>query len=202
VTSGIYRIDLGNGWFYIGSAANLKTRESQHRSGLKYNEHENPKMQNVWNKYGVFKLAILEYCPVVELINREQLHLDKHFDDPKNVNLSPTAGSCLGIIRSVETRAKISATMKGRIVSAETRAKLSAANKNPSADIRAKLSAAQIGRVFSTDTRSKMSSAQKGKIRSAETRAKISTAGRNRVVSAETRAKLVAAWVIRKAQAA
>jgi len=179
VTSGIYRIDLGNGWFYIGSAANLKRRETEHRTELKFEKHCNKRMQNCWNKYGVFKFTTLEECDKSKLLKREQTYLDQHFNDQKNVNLALIAGNpMLGRKHSAETRAKMSAAAKLRAscsVSDEAKANMSAAQK-----LRAPHSA---------ETRAKMSAANKGRVRSAEACANMSAA-------------TSAAWAVRKAEAA
>ena len=153
--SGIYRIDFGNGHFYIGSAVDLDRRKGEHRRQMKRGAHRNRIVQHCWNKYGVFEFAFLEECEIPELLANEQTWIDKHFADPKNVNLSPTAGSPLGRECSAETRAKMSATRKGVPRSAETRANMS-------------------GRVWSAESRAKSSASQKGVPKSAETRAKIS----------------------------
>jgi len=173
VTSGIYRIDLGNDWFYIGSAVNLSNRKSKHRRNLECGVHRNQVMQNCWNKYQIFKFIILEECAKNDLIVREQFHIDQHRDNPKMTNICLVAGSSLGVVRSAETRAKMSAAHKGKSHSAETRAKLSAAKQNVSPETRAKMSAAWKSRLPA----------------SAETRAKLSAA-------------ISAAWVVRKAEAA
>lgn len=184
-TSGIYRIDLGNGYFYIGSAVDIARREKEHRSDLKHRHHYNSIMQNCWNKYGMFEFIVLELCAISDLLVREQFHLDQHFDDPKNVNMCRTAGSTLGRAASTESRAKMSVAKKN--MSAETKAKISAANKGKvnSDEARAKQSAAQTGRVFSAETLAKMSAAKKGKVH-----------------SPEARANMVAGWVLRRARAA
>ena len=185
MTSGIYRIDLGNDWFYIGSTVDIKRREREHRWKLDNKIQDNKKMQNVWNKYGVFEFTVLEECVKENLIIREQIYLDKHFGDANNVNLCSTAGSCLGVVRS-----------------AETKAKMAKAKRNISAETRAKISASLKGTVLSAKTRAKMVAAKKGKRHSAETKAKISASQKGKTASAETRAKMVAAWDVRKAQAA
>lgn len=192
-TAGIYRIELGNGWFYIGSSVNLKRRKINHKSDLIAARHHNPKMQNVWNKYGVFKFTILEECNNADLLLREQFYLDQYFNDENNLNITPKANSWLGRVHSAETKAKISAASKGRVVSPETRAKLSAAQIGR---------VAQIGHVVSTETRAKLSAANKGRILSAETRARMSAAKKK--MSAETKAKISAAasarWDRRRSQ--
>ena len=81
MNSGIYRIDLGNGWFYIGSAVNLSRREAVHRSTLNHGKHSNIKVQRCWNKYRVFVFNVLEICEKSELISREQFYLDKYFNN-------------------------------------------------------------------------------------------------------------------------
>lgn len=142
VPSGVYRIDLGGGSFYVGSAANLYDRERSHRTELERKVHHNSRMQNCWNKYGIFKFTVLEECEIDNLLIKEQLLIDQYFSDLKNLNLAPIAGSSLGIVRSAEYRVKMSASCKGRILSAETRAKMSAAKKGVplSAEHRAKIS--------------------------------------------------------------
>jgi len=79
-----------------------------------------------------------------------------------------------GLIHSLETRAKLSVTNKGKTLSLETRAKLSATNK---------------GKTLSPETRAKMSAAKKNI--EPETRAKMSAAKKN--IEPETRAKMSAA---------
>ena len=170
--SGIYRINLGNGWFYIGSSANMGGRKQNHLSDLNRQKHCNQKMQAIYNKYQVFKFEVLFECAIEELIIKEQVLLDAHFTDGKCANILPNARSRVGIKHSPETRAKMSAAHKGRKHSAEHRAKLSAARKGKpmSAETRANMS----GRVWSAESRAKSSASQKGVPKSAETRAKIS----------------------------
>ena len=161
--SGIYRIDLGNGYFYIGSSVNLKRRKVVHKTDLRSLRHSNQKMQNCWNKYGIFEFVVLEECEKSDLLLREQQLIDKHFSDPKNVNLAPTAGSPLGVIHS-----------------ADSCANMSAAAQNRSNEHRAKISAAQIGRFCSAQTKNKMSASHKGIPMSDKTRANMSAAAQNR----------------------
>jgi hypothetical protein len=109
-------------------------------------------MQRCWNKYGIFKFMVLQECAIDELIIYEQIHLDKHFDNPKNANLARIAGSSLGVIRS-----------------AKTRERYSVAGKNRSVEHRARLSAASKGRFVSDETRAKISAGLTGHKHSAET---------------------------------
>ena len=165
--SGIYRINLGNGNFYIGSASNLRRRKLEHIRLLKSAKHHNLRMQNSWNKYGLFDFSILEQCEKDLLAIREQVWIDQHFNDPKNLNIAPVANSTLGVILSESTRAKMSSAKKGKVYSAEARANMSLARKGIalSSEHRAKLSAAFKGRVYSAEARAKMSAAHKGKKR-------------------------------------
>ena len=170
--SGIYRINLGNDWFYIGSAIKPNRRKQRHLSDLNKQKHCNQKMQAIYNKYQVFKFEVLFECAIEELIIKEQVLLDAHFTDGKCANILPNARSRVGIKHSPETRAKMSAAKKGKALSAEHCAKLSAARKGVplSAEARANMS----GRVWSAESRAKSSASQKGVPKSAETRAKIS----------------------------
>ena len=144
--SGIYRINLGNDWFYIGSSANMGRRKRNHLSDLNRQKHCNQKMQAIYNKYQIFEFEILFECPVDELLSKEQVLLDAHFTDGKCANICPTAGSRVGIKHSPETRAKMSAAHKGVPLSAETRAKMSVTKQNISDESRAKMSeSAKIG---------------------------------------------------------
>lgn len=120
-------------------------------------------------------------------------------------------------VRSVEERAKLSASLKGRIRSAEHSANLGRANKGRtlSAEARAKLSAINKGKTFSEETRARISNAKKGVKRSAEVCQQMSAARSGkalsavalaahraahlgRVASEETRAKMSAAHRGRK----
>jgi hypothetical protein len=114
-----------------------------------------------------------------------------------------------GAIHTPETRAKISAAMKGKnspnygkTLSPETKAKLSAAQKGKtlSTETKAKISAAQKGKTLSPETKAKMSAAKKDTSRSLETRVKISESlkGENhplygKTLSPEIKAKISAA---------
>lgn len=77
--SGIYCIvNTENQKKYVGSSKNIYQRLQKHRAYLRKNMHENQKLQNSWNKYGEssFQYFILEFCPIEQLINREQFYID------------------------------------------------------------------------------------------------------------------------------
>ena len=94
-----------------------------------------------------------------------------------------------------EWRAKVSASLMGRIVIPETRAKISVAHtgREHSAETRARISEAKRGCKMSDEARAKMSAALKGKPKTAEHRAKIAAARIGTKRSDETRAKISAA---------
>lgn len=107
--SGIYKItNWINGKFYIGSAVHFKKRWSIHKSQLNNKKHDNRHLQAAWNKYGTnqFIFHIIEFVDNLELLlEREQywITLTNCCDRMVGYNLSPTAGSQLGIKRSAET---------------------------------------------------------------------------------------------------
>jgi group I intron endonuclease len=106
-------------------------------------------------KYGYsnFSFEIIEYCESnsdklklkTELFQREQYFFDLLKPE---YNILAAAGSLLGFKHSLETRAKLSAGMIGKIFSEETRAKMSEAKK---------------GKVHSEEALAKMSEAKKDK---------------------------------------
>lgn len=222
--SGIYEIvNTTNGKRYVGSSVDLAKRRAYHRQTLRKQTHCNPYLQNAWNKYGegAFKFKTFFYCGGESLIELEQMALDELKPE---YNIARVAGSCLGVRRSDETKAKMSAIMRGNQhslghkCSPEERAKVSAAlmgNSNSrgfrhTAETRAKVSAAQtgnkncLGRKLSEETKKKISAAKKGRKHTDEARANMSVAqrGRKRVPhSAETRAKISAAKTGRKLSA-
>jgi group I intron endonuclease len=217
--SGIYQIrHIESGKVYVGSAKSFKKRWREHRRLLRSGKHPNRHILASWQKYGEegFVFEVIEVVTdVQDLVMREQHWIDaKQACGKAGYNLSPTAGSTLGVIVSPERRAKIGAA--NRNPSPETREKMRAANQkrppeflarliemnrnpsperiakmraaklNPSAETRAKISAAASNP--SPETRAKISAAARNL--SPETRAKMSQSQRGRVASPETRAKM------------
>jgi len=185
---GIYKItNTVNGRFYIGSSQDIPLRWRQHKSHMNRNCHSNRHLQNSWNKHGEgsFTFEVLEYCEKERLIEREQFYID---NEKPAYNISPTAGNCLGVKRTDETKRKLSGKhngMYGR--SGESNPNY---GKHHSEEARAKMSEAAKGRVFSEETRAKMSLAGKGKPKIGETKRKMSEAAKGRVFSEETRRKI------------
>lgn len=96
--------------------------------------------------------------------------------NPNACNLSDGGDGAPGLIISPETRAKLSASLKGKIRTPEHCANLSASKKGKKRKPR------------TDETRAKLSAIAKN--RSPETRAKYSESNRNRVVSPETRTRM------------
>ena len=143
--SGIYKIkNRLNDKIYIGSTKNAQRRWNQHKSELQNSKHNNPHLQNAFDKYGVsnFKFSIVEKIKDVEnLIDREQHYMDKL--DPE-YNIIPRANRHKF---AEETKQKMSEAHKGREFSEEHKRNLSEAGK---------------GREYSNETRQKMSKALSG----------------------------------------
>ena len=193
VKSGIYQIrNRINGKRYVGSAVNVQCRWREHLGDLRNQSHHNAHLQRAFNRYreDAFTFSILEYIQEPDnLIGREQHYLDTLKPE---YNISPTAGSPLGVRHTEETRRKVSAAMMGHPVSSETRVKISEAltGRHRSGEHCRKISLAMRGRIVSRETRQKMSRAHRGKPRSAETKQKISEGNKGKILSEETRAKL------------
>lgn len=85
---------------YVGSAKNLATRWSVHKSELNRNKHHAPRLQNAWNKYGspYFRFIILAYCSEDELRQLEQTYIDSLrpvYNVIKKVGQGPNPGMSL-----------------------------------------------------------------------------------------------------------
>lgn len=116
--SGIYKIqNKVNGKLYIGSAVNLPKRFYHHQNRLLAGRHANKHLQKAWDKYGqtAFRFVVVEKVErTYDLIRREQYWINKFQSYTKGYNLCPTAGSSLGIKRSLEHRRKTGIASLGR----------------------------------------------------------------------------------------
>lgn len=116
--TGIYKISsqIHPERIYIGSAVNIYSRWSIHRSDLHLREHGNSRLQNHYNKYGKENLTyvIIESCLPEDLIRREQYYIDTL--NPF-FNICKIAGSQLGTKRSEEQKLymKERSGMKGKV---------------------------------------------------------------------------------------
>lgn len=162
---GIYAIKhTASGRVYIGSSSNLSVRFRDHRRLLRLGKHPNVYLQRSWDRHGsdAFSFYVVEEVDQIDrLLEREQFYIDT-LDSAchtKGFNLSPTAGSSRGCVRSAETRALLSKIQKGRRHTPEARAKISQA---------------QLGKKHSPERCRNISASQ----RRPEVRARLSAAGK------------------------
>jgi group I intron endonuclease len=189
-SSGIYKITCTTtSKCYIGSAKNLRKRYREHFNALRDNKHPNRKLQRAWNKHGcnVFIFEIIELVLFPELlVPREQYWIDTLQPlGERGYNISPTAGSCIGVRATPETKEKLRKshlgqpgywTDKKRPIETVEKMRASKIGKpcprypgyTPSAEHREKLRNANIGKKYSEETKRKLSEIQKGKKRSPE----------------------------------
>ena len=185
----IYEIrNTANGKVYVGSAMNLARRFIEHKRDLKRGTHVNCKLQNAWNKYGkdAFTFSVIEEVSKLEdLIGREQFWIDSKDVIRAGYNLSPTAGSLLGVKFSTETKhrmslakigtkktkehaEKVRIALTGRKMTEEQKQKMRYAKlgikRGPhSEETKARMSLASIGRSKSPEHRAALSAAKLGK---------------------------------------
>ena len=132
---GIYGIrNLINGKIYIGKTGmNFGDRWDSHRSLLKNGKHDNPHLQNAWNKYGQnnFEFIVIEDCEIEELDNKEKYYIKiyKDLNLAYNIHDGGNEGSNLGKHLSEETKRKIGEKNRinniGKKHSDETKKKMS-----------------------------------------------------------------------------
>lgn len=217
----IYKItNTLNGKSYIGKTRQgLGRRITQHKYDSKRGSLG---IGAAIRKYGWenFTVEVLEECPI-ELLNEREIFWIAELNSkaPNGYNLTDGGDGGRGCSPSAETRAKLSAKMKGRPahnkgqkMSAETCARMSATKKAMGF-----MPPSTKGRHHSEESKAKMSVAQSGsnnpqygKHHSEETRAKMSLAQKGRPAhnkgkphSPETRAKIAAGvkafWARKKA---
>lgn len=116
---GLYRIVCtATGRTYIGSSVRIPFRLQQHQSALRLGKHDNPKLQRAWSKYGpdafVFEPFVCA-LPGTDVLQLEQAALDELFAQGPCFNIGRVAGlTQLGLKRSEATKARISASRKGK----------------------------------------------------------------------------------------
>lgn len=198
IVCGVYRIDGPNGKFYIGSSARgISRRLIEHRRDLRKGDHANKKLQAAWNKHGeeAFRYSVVEVVhDPARVIEREQhwINLTNAYED--GYNLTPTAGSLLGVKHSEGTRKKMSEAQVGKKhgpMAQWQKDYYSALYKGrgPSPEAIEKSANSRRGMKFSEERCRRISEALKGKSVSAETREKIRQAGLGKKQSPETIAK-------------
>jgi group I intron endonuclease len=200
-TSGIYRIlCIANGRIYIGSAANFADRWRIHRRDLKAGKHHSRHLQHAWGKYGrqgfVFEvIELVEDIGNLLAIEQEWLDRLRPYEQSIGFNVSPTAGSKLGVDVSEETRAKLSQRKREYFddpVHGEARKAKQGdywRGKKQSAEHRTKRREALLGDEVTAESRAKSSATQKGRVKTPEHRAKLAEALRGRKLPPEVVAK-------------
>ena len=186
--SGVYEIlNTTNGHRYIGSAVSLRKRKHDHWRELRRDTHCNEHLQRAWNKYGedAFKFDVLEYWEPEFLVSFEQWWMNMLQPE---YNIRPVAGSSLGVKRTAETRAKMSAAMMGKLMGYKhtetTRARISAALMG---------NQRALGRKHTKEMKAKISAAMKGIKKTGEHKANISVARVGMKFTNKHRAKISAA---------
>lgn len=194
IDTGVYRIlNLIDNKVYIGSASvSLKKRINSHKRGLAKNKHSNIYLQNAYNKYGAtnFIFEPIELCAPENCITKEQYYIDK-FESYKRklgYNISPVAGSVLGIKWSKKSKKKLSKTVKTywKNLSDSERLRISKIRKSVvvTEETKLKIKISSTGRKHTSKTKRKMRLVQ----------AKLAYLKKTK----QHRDKLKAAWVKRK----
>jgi len=109
--SGVYRwVHKDSGKCYVGSSINLGKRFDYY-----YNISSLMKEKRIIGKallkygYSNFSLEILEYCEASKCLEREQYYMDLFKPEYNILKIAGAQAPCLGVKRSEETRAKMSA---------------------------------------------------------------------------------------------
>lgn len=94
----IYQIEcLPTHESYIGLTVDYKRRKRDHLNELRKNKHENPKLQNAWNKYGEqefhFRCWEFEIAHPDELKPLECQYIEKYDSLNNGFNLTPGGGA-------------------------------------------------------------------------------------------------------------
>lgn len=93
----IYKIEcIPTGECYIGQTIDINRRKNKHYSTLNNNKHDNPKLQNAWNKYGEnnFSFTFWSFDNITEeqLNELECKYIEKYNSLNNGFNLVPGGG--------------------------------------------------------------------------------------------------------------
>lgn len=126
---GVYLI-LINGKKYIGSTRmekGVSERLNQHRWQLKANKHNNRHLQKAYNEHHEFYGFFIEETLKNSTLKREQYYID--LLSPEYNICKENCSSAKGVIRTDETKQRLSQAMRGRKFSKETLKLMSASHK-------------------------------------------------------------------------
>lgn len=153
-SSGVYAlICMVTNKVYIGSSVKLGPRLLDYMQPAYLFSRPNSPLIRALVKYGNinFCFIILESCEPEEVLKREQYWMDLFCPE---YNLSPTAGSTLGVPVSVEARTKLRAAHLGKSHTLETRQLMSETRRGSNNPM--------FGKTTSEETKVKLSLALKG----------------------------------------
>lgn len=166
---GLYVItNQRSGKIYVGSSSDIRRRWRQHCRRLERGSHHCSHLLHAWKKYGAeaFEFTVLAFCD--DEATRLRLEDALLSTSPKN-RLYNTFRGAVGSIHTPATRARISASLKGR-----------GAGQPKSAEHREAIGAAQRGKRLTEETKRKMSIAARGRTLTPEHVAKIAASNRAR----------------------
>ena len=155
--TGLYKLDFGNGKYYIGVSTNYERRICIYRN---LNCKDQPKLYNAIKHYGWenVKVTFIEYPE--ELLDANEIALIRAYDSIKNgYNILLGGRRGCGLKHSEESKKKISEALTGRKHTEEAKKRMSVVQK---------------GRVVSDETRKKLSEIAKRRMMSEEHKKKIS----------------------------
>lgn len=196
-TPSIYQIrHIESSKVYVGSAINPQKRCKEHGNALLAGRHHSRYLQRAWNKYGegAFIFEIIEPVLFVEdLITREQHWIDtlQASNARYGYNVSPTAGSPLGVKHTDETRAKTSERSKAQFTDPAQRIKQSELKKAQFADphVQKRHAAAQKKRFTNPVERAKLSERGTAQFADPDARARMSELKKAQFIDPIARAK-------------
>lgn len=194
----IYRItNLVNGKTYIGQH---KYKETPYDDYMGSGTH----LKAAQKKYGIenFKKEIIcknvQYKATIDDMEKFYIKKEREQNLFGCYNIADGGEGCTywrGKHRSLETRKKLSESLKGKPLSEKHKRKLKGRispnkGKNISEEHKKKLAEVHIGKKISEEHKKKLHEAWKGKHHSEETKTKISEANKGRQVSSKTKQKL------------
>lgn len=195
--SGVYKIENKiTGDYYIGSSIDIAKRWYAHKWELRNNKHNNPHLQNSWNKYKKknFQFIILVITEPEEAMILEDKILQKW---DCSYNIAPRVQN---YEVSEETRQKLSEAAMGNQNTLghrhteETKLKMSESHKGMSfarsEERNRKISEAMKGRTFTKEAKKKLSNALKGRTFSEESKRKMSESHKGKKFSEEHKRKI------------